>query len=142
MLGPLVRGLASLESPRLPCQSSLPMNSEHRSSSSHQYDPVFLHARREALVILVAWFSCLVWSVTYCVLFGYRPVTGQIETVFGIPHWVVWGIVAPWLVADVFAVWFCFVYTADDDLGEAHEDLDLKDGPPGTDAIAAEPRDV
>lgn len=110
------------------------MNSEPRPKSSDQYDPVFLHARREALVILLAWLSCLVWSVTYCVLFGYGTAAGQIDTVLGIPSWVVWGIVAPWLVANVFAVWFCFFFTADDDLGKAPEDLDLEErsGDPGT----------
>ena len=32
------------------------------------------------------------------------------------PAWVFWGIAAPWAVAVVFSLWFCFRYMVDDDL--------------------------
>lgn len=90
-------------------------------------DPVFVHARREALLILAVWASCLVWSVTWCYQNGFHLAPEEVTTVVGIPTWVFWGIVVPWLAADVFSIWFCFFYMVEDDLGEAHEGLDLEE---------------
>ena len=91
---------------------------------SVKYDPVFRHARREAIVILLLWVVMLCWAVPYCYLNGYLhgEAAGPVETVLGMPRWVFWGIVVPWLVADVFTIWFCFGYMVDDDLGDAPED--------------------
>jgi len=43
------------------------------------------------------------------------------------PSWVVWGIAVPWIVADIFTVWFCFFYMKDDDLGLSPEELAQQD---------------
>ena len=93
------------------------------------YDPVFLHSRREALVILGLWVAMLLWAVPYCYLNGYAGDVDpeQVRTVWGLPSWVFWGIVAPWIFADLFTIWFCFFYMVDDDLGEAHEGEDLRE---------------
>ena len=92
-----------------------------------RYDPVFLHARREAIVILVAWLVCFVWSVTYCTQSGYNLTPESLATIWGIPRWVVVGIVVPWLTANLFAAWFCFFFMVDDDLGESAEGLDIEE---------------
>jgi len=85
-------------------------------------DPVLLHARREAWVILGAFAVCLVWSITTSYLLGYgEPVSGTVTTVLGIPSWIFWGVVVPWLAADLFAVWFCFFFMANDPLNEAED---------------------
>jgi hypothetical protein len=34
-------------------------------------DPLFISARREALIVLTAWFLALIWSVSYCYSYGY-----------------------------------------------------------------------
>ena len=87
------------------------------------WDPVFLHGRREAAVIFAAWVIALLWTVPYCYLAGYSPaIEGEsVSTVLGIPGWVFWGIAAPWLAANGFTVWFCCRYMKDDDLGESQE---------------------
>ena len=60
-----------------------------RSTSSEdrdQLDTVVVHARREALVILVAFAVCLVWSIGWSYLAGYgEPVDGRLATVLGMP---------------------------------------------------------
>ncbi len=89
-----------------------------------EYDPVFLNSRREAIVIFCLWAVGLIWAVPFCYLTGY--VTGEVNgdnlnTIFGIPTWLFWGIFIPWIVADVFTTWFCFCYMKDDDLGEELE---------------------
>ncbi|MEX0701925.1 MAG: hypothetical protein WD069_07500 [Planctomycetales bacterium] len=92
-----------------------------------QSDPVYLHSRREARVIFGLWAACLAWTVTYCYLHGFagHVEASDLETVWGVPSWVFWGIAVPWLLADAFTIWFCFCYMQDDDLGEAHEGRDV-----------------
>jgi len=89
-----------------------------------EYDPTFLHSRREAAIIFGVWATALVWSVPYCYFNGYSTLASpeELQTILGIPSWVFWGVGFPWLLADVFTVWFCFFYMADDDLGEEASD--------------------
>lgn len=91
--------------------------------SDSDYDPTFVHARREAIVILATWLCALLWTVPYCYLHGYLPKDPSDHAmVWGIPSWVFWGVVLPWLVADVITAWFCFRYMAEDDLGAECEE--------------------
>ncbi len=88
-------------------------------------DPVVLHARREAWVILGAFGLFLIWSVSWCYLAGYPEPTGRPPAqILGIPSWVFWGVLIPWLVADVFSLWFCFFFMADDPLNDAENKVD------------------
>jgi len=92
-------------------------------------DPFVVHARREALVILTAFAVCLVWSIACSCLLGYgEPVDGGLATVWGMPRWVFWGVLVPWLGADLFGLWFCFFFMADDPLGESEDESDRADG--------------
>lgn len=108
------------------CMSSA---TESNDAATAEFDPVFLHARREAVVIFGVWFVALLWSVPYCYYHGYvtefDPAT--FETTLGIPSWLFYGILVPWLAADVFTLWFCFFYMEEDDLGEAHEGADVEE---------------
>ena len=86
--------------------------------SSGGYDPVYLNCRREAVIILVAWAVCLAWTVGYCHTFGYGLTPEEVTVVAGIPSWVFWGVMVPWMLAAAFSCWFSLWYMADDDLGE------------------------
>lgn len=104
-----------------------------------EYDPVFVHSRREALIIFCVWALALLWSVPFCYYNGFLSLSilgteytrsfdpESFDTILGMPAWVFGGIVLPWLAADVFTVWFCFFYMKEDDLGEANEDADLRE---------------
>ncbi|MEZ6067752.1 MAG: DUF997 family protein [Planctomycetaceae bacterium] len=83
-------------------------------------DPVFLHARREAIVILLVWAACFAWTVPYCYLNGYgAPTDGEpIPLVIGMPAWVFWGVAVPWLVGGLVSIGLCLFYIEDDDLAE------------------------
>ncbi len=124
-----------------------------RSSSSpkrDRLDPVVVHARREAVVILLAFVACLIWSISCCHLLGYRgPDDGPVAKVLGMPSWVFWGVLVPWIAADVFAVWFCFCFMADDPLATDEDETgycsrdrgdDLIGGTAGGDASREEDR--
>lgn len=96
-------------------------------TESMEVDPVFINSKREAWIILGLWVAALLWSVPYCYMNGFSSGVDpeSIETTMGIPSWVFWGIALPWLVADIFTVWFCLSYMKEDDLGVAHEGEDL-----------------
>ncbi|WP_197444314.1 DUF997 family protein [Maioricimonas rarisocia] len=89
-----------------------------------EYDPVFIHSRREAIVIIGLWAAAMVWTLSWCASTGY--VDGQdVPTIWGMPSWICWGIAAPWLVVDVVAIALCLFFIRDDDLGEANEEADV-----------------
>ncbi len=85
---------------------------------SNSPDPVFLHSRREAIIIFLVWVAALLWAVPYCYATGYNIDASQLPLVYGIPAWVVGGIVVPWLLANVFTIVFCLHYMTDEDLGD------------------------
>lgn len=92
-----------------------------------EYDPLYLHALRETLVIVVLFAIFCAWAIFIYFTFGLRQAepTSQVSTTLGMPTWVFLGIFVPWIAVDAVAVWFCFTYMKDDDLGEAHEGEDL-----------------
>lgn len=105
------------------------ISSDDYSLDPDNLDPVFVHARREAIVIIVIFAITAIWSLSVCYLDGYiRPEQSleNIPLVLGMPRWVFWGIFAPWIFADLATVWFCFFYMTDDDLGEDQEEEDLE----------------
>jgi hypothetical protein len=85
------------------------------------YASTFLHARREALLILLAWLVCLVWTVGYSALAGYNVSAEEMKLVLGMPAWVVWGVAMPWIAATLFSVWFGLFYMKNDALEEPAE---------------------
>jgi hypothetical protein len=100
-------------------------SSSPSSSDEFELDPVFLNSRREAVVIFGLWFLCSIWAVpvSYMMGYGQEVVPGNVPTIFGMPTWIFWGIVCPWLVADVVTTWLCFRYIRNDDLGVSPEEL-------------------
>ena len=81
-------------------------------------DPLLRNARREALVVLVAFVVAMSYTVTYCALYGYERSIDELSFVWGFPDWVFWGIVVPWAVSLAFSVWFAFCYMSDEHLGD------------------------
>ena len=78
------------------------------SWDAYELDPTFVNSRREAIVIFISWFVAMCWAVPYCYYNGYNIADPtDIPTTFGIPSWIVWGIGAPWIAADLFTTWFC-----------------------------------
>jgi hypothetical protein len=99
-------------------------------SAYDSYDPVYLHASREAVVIVVLFTLFCAWSIAICYTLGYRDPAesaAEVSITFGMPTWVFWGLFVPWIVVDVIAVWFCFFFMKNDNLGEAHEGEDLEE---------------
>lgn len=87
------------------------------SSSPEELGESFRQSRREMFVMLGAWFVFLIWTgVCGATLSRFEP--GEEVPVFmGIPRWALIGIVTPWLVANVFIVWFASCFMKDTNLG-------------------------
>ena len=49
--------------------------------------------------MLCAWAVCLVWTVGYSALFGYGAPGTEGSLVLGVPSWVFYGVLLPWVVA-------------------------------------------
>lgn len=96
------------------------------ADDQYELDPVFLNSRKEARAAFLAWVVALLWAVPVCYCLGFK--TGvdstNVSMVLGIPTWVFWGIVFPWLVADVATTWICFKVMKNDDLGITADESD------------------
>jgi hypothetical protein len=87
-------------------------------------DPVYTTSLREAKVLLVVWLLTALWSVSYCVVFGYTS-DGRLPVEFeswrlredplgwGFPSWAFWGILVPWGASIVFSIFFALVWMKD-----------------------------
>jgi hypothetical protein len=90
------------------------------------------------------WAACLVFTCTYCYLYGYTshptdPLAtgpaiggwvGPLESFnrdpdflktplgLGIPDWVLYGVVCPWATCIAATFWFCLFVFREDDLGD------------------------
>jgi hypothetical protein len=113
------------------------------SEDSPRIDLLYKNALREVAVILSAWTVCLVYTVTYCYLYGYLSHEGTPESMgpdigtlvgplssfnrdpeslttplgLAVPDWIFYGVVLPWVLCILFSLWFCLFYFREDDLG-------------------------
>ena len=79
-------------------------------------DPVIIHARREAVVVFAVWLIGIAWTIGYCAMAGYNVPPEQIRITLGMPSWVFWGILVPWILVIFFTIWFGLYYIVDDTL--------------------------
>ncbi len=77
--------------------------------------------RREAILVMLLWVACCIYTCTYAYLNAYRPDAAN-HLIYGIPSWVVWGVFAPWGVCTLVTIWASFWGIQDEDLGEENTD--------------------
>ena len=82
-------------------------------------DPLVRSARREALFVLAIWAAAISFSVWYCHSHGYE--VRELEFVLGVPDWVFWGILVPWIVCTAAGILFANAFMRDDPLGRENE---------------------
>jgi hypothetical protein len=75
------------------------------------------------LVVLLLFFGCFAWTIGTSYWLGYRTMAmdeaRNVPLVWGMPVWVFWGVLLPWIVVDLLAVWFCFGYMQDEPTANA-----------------------
>lgn len=84
-----------------------------------RFDPVYTHSLREAMVALAAWAVCLVWTLAVCGTRGYVQDDEPVPLTLGMPSWVFWGVVVPWVAATLFTLWFALFWMSHDELDSA-----------------------
>jgi hypothetical protein len=87
-------------------------------------------SRREALIILTASALALGWAGVVSYLWGYGrdPATLTYPLGLGIPDWVFWGVVAPWLACNLFTAWLTLGYMQDEQLAAEEADAFAEGG--------------
>ena len=83
---------------------------------------MYLNARREGLVAFLGWVIAGLVTVPTCLTLGFGLDSEQVNTILGIPTWVFFGIVVPWICMIGYAVWFSLFFVKDEDLGSDPED--------------------
>jgi hypothetical protein len=70
---------------------------------------------KEAVVAMMLWLGAGIWVVSVSYWLGYqRPV----HSIGGIPNWVVWGVLLPWVTLFVVHSWYSLFYMRADDAAE------------------------
>ena len=88
------------------------------------FDPVYLNSKREAIVLLFVMAVFLFWTVGSSYVMGYRSDAETIAArVMGMPSWVFWGVLIPWVAATITTIWFSWFFVANDPLGEANDEI-------------------
>ena len=121
----------------------MPESSPHEDAT-YEPDPLIIHCLREARFIIGVWACCFIYTVSYCYLHGYlvheplpsatpwavTNLLGPLESFnrdpdsvtyplgLGIPDWVFYGIILPWLLCIVASFWYGLFLFTEDDLGE------------------------
>lgn len=81
---------------------------------------ILRNSRREALFTVAVWVLACAYTVGYAGLFAYRRDAAPALT-WGMPSWVVWGVVLPWIVCTAVTCWYAMCGILDEDLGEEAE---------------------
>jgi hypothetical protein len=105
------------------------------ADAKSDFDPDYLHSLRELVVLLVIFGLAFSWSIYVSFWLGYMPtedteVIPEIPLILGMPAWVFWGILIPWLVIDVLAIVFCFGYMKADNAPDQSAEPGLREGSP------------
>lgn len=85
-------------------------------------DPVYKSSLREFWVVLATWLILCVYTLTFCHVRGYDLMSDEIACTWGVPDWALYGVIAPWLLCNVFSFWFCFRFIEDGELESPEED--------------------
>lgn len=73
----------------------------------------FIRTRREALCAGFIWVFFATWTIGACYFLGYLP--DKVTFVLGIPSWIMWGVIVPWISAAIVNSLFAIFVLADDE---------------------------
>ena len=97
------------------------MSSAKLGPAMKRFRPPSSSSYREALIVAVVWTITCVYTVGYAALFAYRDSASRV--VLGIPSWVVWGVLLPWVVTLFVTLWFAGAGMKDEPLGENPDEV-------------------
>lgn len=95
-----------------------------------QSSTILRSSRREATFVAIVWALACLYTVGYAGLFAYRRGAAP-ELVLGMPSWVAWGVIVPWVVTSLVTCWYAMRGIQDEDLGEEQEQAPHSSAPEG-----------
>lgn len=92
------------------------MTRQSNDKSHVSLSPLYLRSLTELYVLVAGWLFFAAWTMTVCWWLAYpeKP-SNEVTTLLGMPSWVVWGVLLPWVTAGLFTVWFSLFFLRDDD---------------------------
>ena len=81
------------------------------SSKAPKMQASYRRSRTEAIVAGLLWCFCGCWVVGLSFFLGYDQ---PARSVGGVPHWILWGVVVPWVVFFLIHCWYSLVFMRDD----------------------------
>jgi hypothetical protein len=88
-------------------------------------NPLVRHARREAVQVLAIWLATMIYTVSYCSLYGTGRTLDNLTYILGFPDWIFGGVIAPWFVCLAISTWFAFWGMKDDPLGADRDESEV-----------------
>lgn len=73
----------------------------------------FHKVRTEAVVAGGLWVVFAIWTIGACYVLGYKA--EKTTFFYGIPTWILWGVMLPWVAATVANSVFAIFFMADDE---------------------------
>jgi hypothetical protein len=83
---------------------------------NRQLGESFRQSRREMFVILVAWLVFAAWTGLVCGIGSRLDLEEPMRMTMGMPSWVFFGVVVPWLAACLFTFWLAGRFMKDTEL--------------------------
>lgn len=81
-----------------------------------EYDSAYLNSLRELKILSGLGFLALAYTIGYSSQFGYSVSSPEnLKTVLGMPHWIFWGVLVPWIVTAALTIGFALFVMRDDD---------------------------
>ncbi len=98
-------------------------------SDSESLHESYRQSLRELWCIVAAWGVFALWNITAGALLAFAlPEPGKgMATILGMPKWIFVVVLFPWLLGNVFSIWFALRFMKDTPLGEALETRELRE---------------
>ena len=76
----------------------------------------FRQSRKELWFMLVSWAVFLIWTLSYNSTHAFDMEKSGIDPIIGMPQWVFFGILVPWVAALVLTICFAMFFMKDTEL--------------------------
>lgn len=72
--------------------------------------------------MLITWVLFLIWTLGYNATHAFDAEKSSLDPILGMPRWVFFGILIPWVVALMITIWFAARFMKDTQLIDGEED--------------------
>jgi len=94
------------------------------SDSNHEEDlgESFRQSRKELWFMLITWVVFLAWTLGYNSTHAFDIEKSGLDPIWGMPRWVFFGILVPWVAGLILTFWFATYFMKDTQLVDVEEE--------------------